>query len=191
MTHGINLSKVQCPKIQNESEYMNKIPHASTIGSIMYVMLCTRLDMLYALSMTNRYQLDLGECHQTVIKNILNYLRRTKDAFLIYGGEEKLVVKGNMNASFQSNKDDSRSQLSYVFYLNDNAINWKSSKQETMANSTIETKYIVVFDVAKKVVWIKKFIIELGVVPNIVNPVDLYYDNNGAIAKVKKPRFHQ
>ena len=37
------------------------------------------------------------------------------------------------------------------------------------------------FEAAKEVVWIRKFIIELGVEPNIVDPIPLYYDNNGAI----------
>ena len=109
MTHGINLSKAQCPKTQDERERMNKIPYASAIGSIMYAMLCTRPDVSYALSMTSRYQSNPGECHWTAVKNILKYLRRTKDAFLIYGGEEELVVKGYIDASFQYDKDNFRS----------------------------------------------------------------------------------
>ena len=44
------------------------------------------------------------------IKNILKYLRRTKDIFLIYGnGDSDLHVKGYTDASFQSNRDDSKS----------------------------------------------------------------------------------
>jgi hypothetical protein len=41
-------------------------------------------------------------------KNILKYLRRTKEAFLVFGGEE-LAVKGYNNASFQTDMDDSKS----------------------------------------------------------------------------------
>ena len=37
-------------------------------------------------------------------------------------------------------------------------------------------------EAAKEAVWIRKFISKLGVVPNIVDPVPLYYDNNGVIA---------
>ena len=63
MSHGIKLSKSQCPNMKDERERMNKIPYASAIGSIMYAMLCTQPDVSYALSMTSRFQLDLGECH--------------------------------------------------------------------------------------------------------------------------------
>ena len=37
----------------------------------------------------------------------------------------------------------------------------------------------------------RKFINELGVVPSIVDPIELYCDNNGAIALAKEPRSHQ
>ncbi|KAI9126483.1 hypothetical protein K1719_002079 [Acacia pycnantha] len=72
---------------------MSKIPYTSAIGSIMYVMLCTRPNVSYALSMTSRYQQDPGEGHWTAAKNILKYLRRTKYIFLVYGGlEDELCV---------------------------------------------------------------------------------------------------
>ena len=102
-----------------------------------------------------------------------------------------LVVKDYTDASFQTDKDDSRSQSGYMFCLNGGAVSWKSSNQETVADSTIEDEYIAASDAAKEAVWIKKFITELGVVPSIADPVDLYCDNNGAIAQAKEPRSHQ
>ena len=98
MTHGINLSKSMCPKTQAEIDMMHKVPYASTIGSIMYAMLCTRPDVSHALSVTSRYQANPGEGHW-IVKNILKYLRRTKDLFLVYGNGE-LEHKGYTDASF-------------------------------------------------------------------------------------------
>ena len=43
--------------------------------------------------------------HWTAIKNILKYLKRTKDMFLVYGGDEELVVKGYVDASFDIDLD--------------------------------------------------------------------------------------
>ena len=115
MSHGITLSKSQCPNTKDERERMSKIPYASAIGSIMYAMLCTRPDVSYVLSITSRYQSDPGESHWTAVKNILKYLRRFKDIFLVYGGlEDDLVVNGYTDASFQSDKDDFRSQSGYA-----------------------------------------------------------------------------
>jgi len=191
MQHGLCLSKTQSPSTKEERDRMNKIPYASAIGSIMYAMLCTRPDVSYALSATSRYQSDPGDAHWVAVKNILKYLRRTKDSFLIYGGQEELAVIGYTDASFQTDKDDFRSQSGYVFCLNGGAVSWKSSKQDTVADSTTEAEYIAASSVAKEVVWIKKFISELGIVPSIVDPIGLYCDNNGAIAQAKEPRSHQ
>ena len=43
--YGINLSQDQCPMTAEEKEYMKTVPYDSAIGSLMYVMLCTRPDI--------------------------------------------------------------------------------------------------------------------------------------------------
>ncbi|KAK9036766.1 hypothetical protein V6N11_021694 [Hibiscus sabdariffa] len=122
MRHGISLPKEMCPSTPQEKERMSQIPYASAIGSIMYAMICTRPDLSYALSMTSLYQANPGKGHSTAVKNILKYLRRTKDVFLVYGGEEELRIKGYTDASFQMDKDDSRSQSGFVFCLNEGTV---------------------------------------------------------------------
>ena len=42
---------------------MSLTPYALAIGSIMYAIVCTRLDVSYALSVMSRYKSDLGEGH--------------------------------------------------------------------------------------------------------------------------------
>ena len=105
--------------------------------------------------------------------------------FLVYEGEDELTVRGYSNASFQTDIDDYRSQSGFVFCLNGGAVSWKSSKQSTVADSTIEAEYIALSDAAKEAVQIKKFVTELGMVPTIVDPIDIYCDNNGAIAQAR------
>ena len=94
MSHGTILSKTQCPSTTDEQKRMTEISYASAIGSIMYAMICTCPDVSFALSVTSRYQSCPGEGHWIAVKNILKYLRRTKDMFLVFVGEEELVVKG-------------------------------------------------------------------------------------------------
>ncbi|KAL0445596.1 UNVERIFIED_CONTAM: Retrovirus-related Pol polyprotein from transposon RE2 [Sesamum latifolium] len=103
-------------------------------GSIQYAVQCTRPDIAYALSVTSRYQACAGR-RTRAVKNILNYLKRTKDIFLIYGGGE-LILEGYSDASFQSDDDDAKFQSSFVFKLNGGVVAWKSSKQDTTMDST-------------------------------------------------------
>ena len=127
LQQGVVVSKKDSPSTKEERKYMSKIPYASAIGSIMYAMLCTRMDVAHALSMTSRFQQDPGEKHWTAVKGILKYLRRTKEFFLVYDGEEELIVNGYTDAAFQTDVEDSKSQSGYVFCLNGGAVSWKSS----------------------------------------------------------------
>ncbi|VFQ84389.1 unnamed protein product [Cuscuta campestris] len=191
MVQGTSLSKTQGASTPEEVKRIRNVPYASAIGSIMYAMVCTRPDVAFALSVTSIYQSNPGESHWTAVKNILKYFRRTKDAFLVYGGKEELSIVGYTDASFQTHRDDFKSQAGYVFCLNGGAVTWKSYKQDTTADSTTEAEYMAAAEVAKEGVWLKNFITELGVVPSIKNPIQLFCDNNGAIAQAKEPRSHQ
>ncbi|KAJ9567756.1 hypothetical protein OSB04_003722, partial [Centaurea solstitialis] len=191
MQHGIVLSKTQCSVSSQDQDKMKSVPYASAIGSIMYAMLCTRPDVAYSVSVTSRYQQNLGEPHWVAIKNILKYLRRTKDMFLVFGGsEDEISVTGYSDASFQTDRDDFRSQSGYVFTLNGGAISWKSSKQDTIADSTTEAEYIATSDAAKETVWLRNFLSDLIVVASISRPIDIFCDNSGAVAQAQEPREH-
>ncbi|KAL0313396.1 UNVERIFIED_CONTAM: Retrovirus-related Pol polyprotein from transposon TNT 1-94 [Sesamum radiatum] len=92
--------------------------------------------------------------------------------------------------SFQSDDDNAKSQSGFVLKLNGGVVAWKSSKQDTTANSTTKFEYIAASQASKEAVWMKNYIQELGVVPSIVEPVVIFCDNNGAIAQAKELRSH-
>ncbi|CAN6566755.1 unnamed protein product [Malus baccata var. baccata] len=184
-------SKSMRPKTPEEIRQMSVIPYASAIGSLMYAMICTRLDIAYAVSITSRYQSNPGLEHWAAVKTVLKYLRRTKDMFLIYGGATELRVEAYTDADFQFDVDDRNSNFEYVFTLNGGAVSCKSKKQDVIADSTTEVEYVAAAEAGKEAFWMKKFITELGVVPTITSPVTLYCDNSGAIDQAKEPRAHQ
>ena len=86
----------------------------------------------------------------------------------MFGGvEEELTVRCYTDDSFQSDRDDSRSQLGFVFTLNGEATCLNSSKQSVVADLATESKYIAASDAAKEAAWMK--IIDLKVVSSIQN----------------------
>ncbi|KAL4590248.1 hypothetical protein LXL04_003174 [Taraxacum kok-saghyz] len=107
------------------------------------------------------------------------------------GLEEDLNVKCYTDASFQTDRDDCKSQSGFVFIMNGGAISWKSSKQEVVAQSTAESEYVAASEAAKEAAWMKKFIEDLGVVRSIQDPLEVFCDNEGAIALAKEPRAHK
>jgi hypothetical protein len=74
----------------------------------------------------------------------------------VFGGDKQLVVAGYTDASFQIDTDGSKSQSSFVFCLNGGKVGWKSSKQDIVAYSTTEVKYIATSEAVKESDWIKK-----------------------------------
>jgi ATP-binding cassette subfamily B (MDR/TAP) protein 1 len=72
MSHGIHLSKTQCPSTTDERERMSRIPYALAIRSIMYAMICIRPDISYAHSVTSIYQSNPSEGHWQRLKMFLS-----------------------------------------------------------------------------------------------------------------------
>ncbi|GJU76143.1 hypothetical protein Tco_1273213 [Tanacetum coccineum] len=130
-----------------------------------------------------------GEPHWTAVKNILKYLRNTKDMFLVYGGNPstELRVECYCDDGFETDRDDTKSQTGYVFVLNGGAVDWKSSKQSTTAMSATESEYIAASEAAMEAVWIRKFISGLGIVPTINEPLNMYCDNSAAVHYANEP----
>ncbi|KAL0411480.1 UNVERIFIED_CONTAM: Retrovirus-related Pol polyprotein from transposon TNT 1-94 [Sesamum latifolium] len=148
MRHGIKLSKKQSPKTDEELKGCRTSP-----------MLSRRKHSICCPVYQARCRLRF-ECNEQIsgmrrggalgaVKSILKYLKRIKDMFLIYGGGE-LILEGYSDASFQSDEDDAKSQSGFVFKLNGGVVAWKSSKQDTTANSTTEAEYIVASEAARR-----------------------------------------
>nr|GEX30229.1 putative reverse transcriptase domain-containing protein [Tanacetum cinerariifolium] len=55
-------------------------------------MRCTRPGVAFAQNVTSRFQQNPGDIHWTTVKNILKYLRNTKDMFLVYEEAEYIAA---------------------------------------------------------------------------------------------------
>ena len=111
--------------------------------------------------------------------------------FLVYGGEKELIVKGYVDARFDTDPHDSKLQTGYVFLLNGGAVSWCSSKQSVVGGSTCEAEYIAASEAPNEGVWMKEFISDLGVIPSASGPMKIFCDNTGAVALAKESRFHK
>ncbi|GKB95838.1 hypothetical protein Tco_0981975, partial [Tanacetum coccineum] len=92
--------------------------------------------------------------------------RNTRDMFLVYGGDSttELSVTCYTDASWETDRDNLRSQTGFIFVMNGGAVDWKSFKQSTTAMSYMEAEYIAAAEAVMEAIWIRKFIYGLGVV---------------------------
>ncbi|GKE97853.1 hypothetical protein Tco_0021204 [Tanacetum coccineum] len=105
----------------------------------------------------------------------------------IINPEAKLRVDCYCDAGFETDRDDTKSQTGYVFILNGGVVDWKSSKRSTTAMSTTETESIATSEAAMEAVWIRKFILGLGIVPTINEPIRMFCDNSAALHFANEP----
>ena len=50
----LKLTKEMCPKTQEEEDKMSKVAYASIVGSLMYVMVCTKPDIAHAVGLVSK-----------------------------------------------------------------------------------------------------------------------------------------
>nr|GEY99457.1 hypothetical protein [Tanacetum cinerariifolium] len=173
MQDKLRLSKLQGASTPAELKHMQNVPYALAVGSILYAVRYTCLDVAFAQNIISRFQKNPGDLHWTTVKNILKYLRNTKDMFFVYGGDIKreLKVSCYIDAGYLTVADDLKSQTGYVFVLNGGVVDWKCAKQSIFVISSTKAKYIDAYDGSKEAVWVRKFISRLGVVPKIEEPI--------------------
>lgn len=109
---------------------------------------------------------------------------------LVYLGLDLMPI-GYTDSDFQYDSDLRKSTSGSVFTLNGGAIVYKSVKQSCISDSTMEAEFVTALDAIKEVVWLRNFLRDLEVIPNLEQPMIVYCDNSGAVANNKEPRSHQ
>ena len=115
---NLSLSLDMCLKSVEEKEQMSKAPYSTAIQSMMYAMMCTRLDICYVVGLASRFKFNLGIKHWMAMKRILRYLKGTIDYVLFYQGRDLRLI-GYTNANWGSDPDQLKSTSRYAFLLND------------------------------------------------------------------------
>jgi hypothetical protein len=91
LARNFKLTKEMCPKTQEKIEYMSKVSYSSTIGILMFVMVCTRSNIAHAVGVVRRYMNNPGKDHWKVVKCIHMYLRGTTTQELCFGGSNTIL----------------------------------------------------------------------------------------------------
>ncbi|KAL6310751.1 hypothetical protein AAG906_015088 [Vitis piasezkii] len=139
---------------------MSKVPYASAIGSLMYAMVCTRLDIAHAVGVVSRFMSRPRKQHWEAVKWILRYLKGSLDTCLCFTGAS-LKLQGYVDADFAGDIDSRKSTTGFVFILGGTTISWASNLQKIVTLSTIEAEYVAATEVGKEMIWLHGFLDEL------------------------------
>jgi hypothetical protein len=188
---GVNLFVDQCPKTHEEEEDMSHVPYVSAVGSLMYEMVCTRLDIAYVVGVLSRYMSKPGKEHWTTVKRIFKYLHSTASYGLCYKGRlilNRVVdIHGFVDVDWAGDVDCRRSTSGYVFNLFEGAISWMRKRQDVVVLSTTEAKYMATTHAIKKEIWLQIMCSGIGLVQQAVR-IDC--DSQSEIFLAKNPPHH-
>lgn len=186
MPSHFKLSKEQCASSEEERKYMDGVPYASAIGSLMYAMVCTRPDIAQAVGVTSRFLQNPGRQHWEAVKWILRYLKGTSKHCLCFGGDN-MELKGFVDSDHAGDRDGSKSTTGYVYTVGGTAVSWISKLQKVVALSTTEAEYIAVTEASKEMIWLQRLLGELGI-KGVGGK--LCSDSQSAIHLAKNGAFH-
>ncbi|KAK9134561.1 hypothetical protein Syun_013891 [Stephania yunnanensis] len=161
LANHFTLSKKSCPSTSIDIAEISDIPYSSAVGSSMYAMVCTRPDIAHAVGVVSRFLSNPGKVHWEAVKWILRYLRGTSKMSLCFGGS-KPTLEGYTDSDMAGDLDGRKSTSGYVFTFAGGAVSWQSKLQKCVALSTTEAEYIAITEASKEMLWLKRFLQELG-----------------------------
>lgn len=137
-------------RIDGEASAFEKERYQEMTGSLMFSMVETRPDIVFATSIASRFAKNLGHQHTEAVKTILRYLKGSRERGITYGGQNKLLVEEYSDSDWAGDKESRKSTSSFIFILNGGPVSWCSKRQPTVALSLTEAEYIALTLAAKE-----------------------------------------
>lgn len=93
-----------CPKTEEEINQMSKVPYAFVVGSLIFTMVWTSLDIAHSMGVITRLMEHLVKEHWQAVKWILRYLRGT-NGYSLHFGCSKISLQGYADVDMAGDKE--------------------------------------------------------------------------------------
>ena len=167
-----------------------------------YAMTQTHPDITFTVQFLSRSLQQPLSYHLNTAKNLLRYLKGTKDLAINYRvpltGPISDIIKDIpydlllplrfSNNDFTSDKVTSKSTYGYSFTIAGGPVNWKSKKSNTITLSTMEAESNALTEAILKTQWLRNLYSELN--RPIKTPTLVLKDNQRTIKAAKDPALH-
>ena len=172
-------------KLKKEDTNNEKnLPYRELVGSLMFLVVCTRPDVAYAVSVLAQFLDCFAQSHWNAAKRVLRYLSKTQKMGITFGGGEMNLI-GYSDADFAGDEDTRRSRTGTIFILNGGPVTWLSQKQSYITTSTCQAECGAAFAATKQIIWLRRLLADIGI--KKYGATVLHMDNTGAIAFTSNP----
>jgi hypothetical protein len=151
---------VEAPFAVGEEQDMRRVPYAELIGCLMYIMVCTRPDLAFPVSLLARFMAEgaYRRKHWEAAKRVLRYLKGTMEWGLVLGGSAPILLSMAADSSWGDCLETRRSSQGYVATLGACPVSWKSQRSEAVAKSTAEAEYYAVGQAGREIVFLRNLL---------------------------------
>ena len=158
--------------------------YQSRVGSVLYIAMHSRPDILYATSTCTTKTKNPTTHDLKAIDRVITYLVGTKHLALKLGSDEGIVLYGTVDASYATHTD-SKSHTGFTLHIGKESgtVMATSKKQKLTADSSTIAEYIATHIVAKEILWCRRLLYSLGY-PQL-EPTILFEDNKSTISMIK------
>jgi hypothetical protein len=147
------------------------------IGSLFYLY-ASRPDIMFSVCMCARFQAAPKECHLRVVKRIMSHLVLTPYLGLWYLKGAHFELIGYSDVDYAGCKVDRKSTSGICQFLGRSLVCWSSKKQNSVALSTAEAKYVAAGSCCAQLLWMRQTLKDYGYT---LNHLPLLCDNESAI----------
>ena len=187
---------VQLIPANDDEELYDVTSYKELIGSLMYLMTCTRPDLAYSVIAAASFMERPNETHYKAAKQILRHVRQTINLGIKYDGKlgtkvpfpvptshqyepiQNLVLYAYTDSNY-GNIHDGKSTAGHVTMLAGGAISYRSVKLKTVATSTTESEFNATKMAMQEISYIRLLLDSIGF--KQLNPTILYGDNQASI----------
>jgi hypothetical protein len=142
---------------------------------------------MLSVCMCARFQANPKEVHLRVVKRIMRYLVYTHKLGLWYPKGSTFDLIGYSDADWAGCKIDRKSTSGTCQFLGRSLVSWASKKQNSVALSAAEAKYIVAGHCCVQLLWMRQTLRDYGYK---LSKVLLLCDNESAIRMADNPIEH-
>ena len=115
------------------------------------------------------------------------YVANTRNQGIEYRRCNFTAVDVYSDSDFANDRDNRKSRSGHAAMIAFKLISWSSKLQEIVTLSSTEAEYVAATEAAKEAMWIKNWLKEIGLTPQIV----LHVDNTSAISLIENPVNHK
>ena len=172
---------------ENDSKLLDDVKlYQSMVGSLIYIMSCTRPDICYSVTMLSQYLTKPTMAHLNCAKHVLKYLSDTKDRSLVFERSHSgLKIVGHCDSDWANSPTDRKSISGFCFQLHNTMISWKSKKQQNVALSTCEAEYVALAFAIQEALSLRQLYSDMS--GRELDNVIIQGDNQGSISLAKNP----